>query len=444
VCRASFPHIHVFCYLIFLGNNRRLVGRNFTDIQSDNKPVPFSLIERRGQALIQVEVGRNLQKLTPDYLYGLVLAKVKETVDEYLSADVTCAILTVPSIYAEDRRQSLKDIAATAGLKVSRVVSTPVAAGIGQKLTSFDERYVLVFDIGDPTDAHMHIMEIDSGVFDPLSAVTGIQLEYEPTSDYGRVDKAVSATIDAMRHVFKNTRLTREMIDDLILIGPSNHMPAIQALLEEKLGIKAMNTTKMEDAAAIGALMQAAIVYRTCPSAYDSFFVEINPLTLGIKTAGGVMHPMVRRNLIVPVRKVQRFTTEFDNQTSVLIRIFQAERPLVKNNIFLREFELEISPAPRGVPRIDVIFEVDADNNLKVIAWDVDMGRGESIFIEPGDGLDHDTIADLVFAAEFFQPQDDVFRELIPRTYRLGGRVLKQDIDSKSSEKARGENSEEL
>lgn len=156
----------------------------------------------------------------------------------------------------------------------------------------------------------------------------------------------------------------------IVLVGGSTRIPRVQQLLEEYFGKVPSKGINPDEAVAYGAAVQGAIL------AGDGDYctlglVDINSLTLGIETTGGVMAPLIPRNTVVPTRRSQTFSTAVDNQQSVLVKVYQGERPLTKGNHLLREFELGgIPPAPRGVPQIEVTFEIDSNGIMRISAAD--------------------------------------------------------------------------
>lgn len=189
-------------------------------------------------------------------------------------------------------------------------------------------------------------------------------------------------TLKPVEQVLKDAGVKKTEVDDIVLVGGSTRIPKVQQMLEEYFnGKKVSKGINPDEAVAHGAAVQAAVLAGN-EMVKDVVLIDLCPLTLGIETTGGVMAGLIPRNTIIPTRKSKQFTTTADNQNVVSIRIFEGERAMTKENNFLGEFELTgIPPAPRGVPQIDVTFEIDSNGILKVSAQDKGIGKVQSLTI---------------------------------------------------------------
>ncbi|KAG2145495.1 heat shock protein 70 family [Suillus bovinus] len=221
-------------------------------------------------------------------------------------------------------------------------------------------------------------------------------------------------TMKPVEQVLKDAKINKEDIDEVVLVGGSTRIPKVQQLLKEYFGKEASKGINPDEAVAYGAAVQGGILSGE-EGTEDVVLVDVCPLTLGIETTGGVFTKLIPRNTVIPTRKSQIFSTAADNQPTVLIQVFEGERSLTKDNNLLGKFELSgIPPAPRGVPQIEVTFEIDANGIMKVGASDKGTGKSESITITNEKGrLSKEDIERMVREAEDFASEDEANRKRI-------------------------------
>ncbi|MGB9868093.1 MAG: molecular chaperone DnaK [Bacillota bacterium] len=260
--------------------------------------------------------------------------------------------------------------------------------------------------------------------------------------------------IRPFKQALEDAKLTPEDLDEVILVGGATRMPAIQELVRRLTGKEPNRSVNPDEVVAVGAAIQAGVL---AGEVKDIVLLDVTPLTLGVETLGGIMTPIIPRNTTIPTRKSEIFTTAADGQTSVEIHVLQGERPMAKDNRTLGRFHLDgIPPAPRGVPQIEVTFDIDANGILNVSAKDKATGREQRITITASTQLSREEVEEKIREAERYAEEDRKRREaaearnradaLIHSTERMlkeHGSKFSQDLKS-NVEKALAELKEAL
>lgn len=221
----------------------------------------------------------------------------------------------------------------------------------------------------------------------------------------------VEATMGPTRRALEDAGLTPDQIDKIILVGGSTRIPAVQEAIKRELGKEPSRGVNPDEVVAIGAAIQAGVL---AGEVKDIVLLDVTPLSLGIETLGGVFTKLIERNTTIPTSKKQVFTTAADNQTAVDIHVLQGERPMAADNVTLGRFQLTgIPPAPRGVPQIEVSFDIDANGIVKVSAKDLGTGKEQQITITASSGLSEEDIQRMVKEAEAHAEEDRKKKEAV-------------------------------
>lgn len=452
---------------------KRLIGRKFSDaeVQRDIKEVPYKIVQHtNGDAWL----GARGEKYSPSQIGGMVLTKMKETAEAYLSKPIKNAVVTVPAYFNDMQRQATKDAGQIAGLNVLRVVNEPTAAALAYGLEKEDDRIIAVYDLGGGT-FDISVLEIQKGVFEVKSTngdthlggedfditlvrnivqqfkkesgldlsndrmaiqrireaaekakielsssiQTDINLPFITADASGPkhinmkmtraqleqlVDPLIARTIEPVRKALKDANLQAKDIQEIILVGGMTRMPKVTESVKSIFNREPAKSVNPDEAVAIGAAIQGAVL---AGEVMDVLLLDVTPLSLGIETLGGVFTRLINRNTTIPTKKSQIFSTAADFQTAVEIKVYQGERELVRDNKLLGNFQLVgIPPAHRGVPQVEVTFDIDADSIVHVHAKDKSTNKDQSITIASGSGLSDSEIENMVNDAEKYGAQD--------------------------------------
>ncbi|MBZ5530159.1 MAG: molecular chaperone DnaK [Acidobacteriia bacterium] len=252
------------------------------------------------------------------------------------------------------------------------------------------------------------------------------------------VEDIIQRSVGPCKQALKDAGVDASKIDEVVLVGGQTRMPRIQALVKELFGKEPNKGVNPDEVVAVGAAVQAGVL---AGDVKDLLLLDVTPLTLAIETLGGVATPMIPRNTTIPTRKTEVFSTAADSQTSVEVHVLQGERPLAKDDRTLGKFHLSgIPPAPRGVPQIEVTFDIDANGILNVTAKDRATNKDQKITITSSSGLSKEEVEKMAKEAEAHATEDKTKREEIEARNQLDGfvynveKMLKEHGDKISAE----------
>ena len=445
---------------------KRLIGRkvNAPEVEKAKGFLPYEIAaSSNNDAWVKLKGDAK----SPQEISAMVLTKMKQTAEDYLGEAVTDAVITVPAYFDDAQRQATKDAGKIAGLNVLRIINEPTAAALAYGLDKKHEKIVAVFDLGGGT-FDVSILELGDGVFevkstngdtflggedfdlilvdyiaDQFKKEQGIDLRKD-TMALQRLKEAaekakhelsssmetdinlpfITADASGPKHLkapcrtaLKDAGLNASDIGEVVLVGGMTRMPAVQQRVKEIFGKEASKSVNPDEAVAIGAAVQGGVLQGDVK---DVLLLDVTPLSLGIETYGGVNTKLIEKNTTIPTRKSQVFSTASDNQPAVSIHVLQGEREMAGDSKTLGRFELVgIPAAPRGVPQIEVTFDIDANGIVSVSAKDLGTGKEQSIKITASSGLSKEEIERMVQDAKAHAEDDRKRRELVEERNKL-------------------------
>jgi molecular chaperone DnaK len=442
---------------------KRLMGRTLEDLKSELPLIPHQIVEREsgdGRKVLSVRIGN--RDLTPEELSAIILREVRVR-----AGNPVKAVITVPAYFDDSQRQATRDAGRIAGLDVLRIVNEPTAAALAYGLDRKHAGTVAVYDLGGGT-FDCSILKLQDGVFKVLATNGDTRLggddfdrhiialvagrmgltgplntqtiqELREAAERAKIELSnaeqaelrfrgrttiltrlefesliagdVDRTLAKCRAALRDAGVTARQIDDVVLVGGSTRIPYVRKKVGELFGRTPHTELNPEEVVALGAAIQADIL---AGNRSDLLLLDVVPLSLGIETVGGVVDKIIHRNSTVPCRATTRYTTFAENQTAILLNIFQGERELAKDCRSLGQFKLGgIPPMPAQMAQVDVTFHVDANGLLTVTAVEQRSGQSMTVVVEPDHGLTNEDVERLVLESVDHAREDFAARQLI-------------------------------
>jgi molecular chaperone DnaK len=477
---------------------KTLMGKKYSEVEPYLKEFSFHII-KHGDDLLRIEIENQI--FSPEEISAMILQKLKDAADHYLSDPIDGVIITVPAYFNDSQRQATKDAGTIAGLNVKRIINEPTAASLAYAVDMKKKAKTIVYDFGGGT-IDISVLDVQNGIikvlatagnthlggnnFDialtqkltkefanenhidltndkaamqrireaaenakiELSAVDECEInlpfitesedgplhliKYLRKSEFENLIKnEIEQTLEICSRALHNANLRISDIDEFLLVGGSTRIPFVQQKVKEFFKKEPNRKVNPDEIVAMGAATQGSIIKG---ESKDILLLDVTPLALGVKTYGGAFTRIINANTTIPVSRSLIFSTVEDNQTEVDIQIFQGEREVAEENKSLGKFTLlAIKPAPRGVPRVEVTFNINVNGMLQVGAMDLSSKNRKEILITQSGLLNKDEVEKFREEAKKLSELDLKKKEIIVKKNKVINQIYALNQIRKSS-----------